>query len=53
VESLKLEDLGYVMQGAIPQPQTTPNLPWGSNAMWNGVGLDETSKNFLNIQNRQ
>ena len=53
VESLTLDQLGYVMQGAVPQPQTSTTLPWGDNSKFNGVGLDETSPNFLNMQTWQ
>ena len=50
VESLTLDQLGYVVQNAIAQPQTSTTLPWGNNALFNGVGLDETSPNFQKIQ---
>ena len=50
LESLSLENLGYVISNGIPQPQTTAALPWGSNAMWTGVGLDEHSDNYKKIQ---
>ena len=47
VESLTLQDLGYVVsQAGVPQPQTSVALPWGSNALFTGVGLDETSPNY-------
>jgi prepilin-type processing-associated H-X9-DG protein len=56
-ESLTLEDLGYVVQNGVAQPQpgdaggTFPDnplkaLPWGDNRLWTSVGLDETSPNF-------
>lgn len=61
VESQTLEELGYVVQNGVAQPQppdlstTIPAnhpfqaLPWGSNRLWTGVGLDETSPNFTKI----
>ena len=60
-ESLTLEDLGYDLDtSGVPQPQpgnlstTFPAnplsaLPWGTNRLWTGVGLDETSPNYGNI----
>jgi prepilin-type processing-associated H-X9-DG protein len=54
VESHTLEELGYVVQNGVAQPQTSPTLttasPWGSNAFWNGVGYDETSPNYSKVQ---
>ncbi len=46
VESQTLDALGYVLVDGVPQLQTTfappfPNL--GSNALWNGRGIDEFS----------
>ena len=60
-EGLTLEDLGYVLNSeGIPQPQpadlspTFPanplnGLPWGTNRLWNGAGLDETSPYYSRI----
>jgi prepilin-type processing-associated H-X9-DG protein/prepilin-type N-terminal cleavage/methylation domain-containing protein len=62
VESLTLEDLGYqVSADGIAQPQPADlgtvfpanplaALPWGTNRLWNGHGLDETSPNFNKVQ---
>ena len=41
--------------GPYPQPTSftgsfNRNNSWGSNAMWNGVGLDESSDNFNKIR---
>ncbi len=60
VESLTLEDLGYVVVDGVAQPQpadlgtTSPanplnSLPWGTNRLWTGAGLDETSPNFNRV----
>ncbi len=46
VESLTLEDLGYVMKNNVAQPQTVTTLPWGDNKLWTGKGRDETSLYF-------
>ncbi|MEI8372870.1 MAG: DUF1559 domain-containing protein [Planctomycetota bacterium] len=54
VESLTLEDLGYVVVNGVAQPQDTsitfPANPkalfWGNNRLWTGTGFDETSPNF-------
>ncbi len=60
-ESLTLEDLGYNLDASgVPQPQPAnlatsfpgnplSALPWGTNRLWTGVGLDETSPNYGNI----
>ncbi len=45
IESLTLEDLGYVVVDNVAQPQTRA-LPWGDNRLWTGWGLDETSPSF-------
>lgn len=53
VERLTLEQMGYVVSNGIAQDQpvsgSTATYPWGSNALWTGVGLDETSPNFSNV----
>ncbi|MBX9788824.1 MAG: DUF1559 domain-containing protein [Pirellulales bacterium] len=46
VESLTLEELGYVVVNGVAQPQTTGTLPFGNNRLWTGTGRDETSPNF-------
>jgi prepilin-type processing-associated H-X9-DG protein len=46
VDSLTLEDLGYVVQNNVAQPQTVTTLPWGDNKLWTGKGRDETSAYF-------
>jgi prepilin-type processing-associated H-X9-DG protein/prepilin-type N-terminal cleavage/methylation domain-containing protein len=60
-EGLTLADLGYVLDSSgVPQPQpgnsssTFPAnplnaLPWGTNRLWTGVGLDESSPNYTKI----
>ncbi len=45
IESQSLEDLGYVVVDNVAQPQTGA-LPWGTNRLWSGRGLDETSPSF-------
>ncbi len=48
-ESYTLEDLGYVVQNGIAQPQPNTKLPWGNNGLWTGQGLDETSPTFSKL----
>ena len=44
LDSLTLEALGYVLVNGIPQLQTRFTTPFpGSNALWNGRGVDEFS----------
>jgi prepilin-type processing-associated H-X9-DG protein/prepilin-type N-terminal cleavage/methylation domain-containing protein len=46
VESLTLEELGYVVVAGVAQPQPGASLPWGDNRLWTGTGRDETSLYF-------
>jgi prepilin-type processing-associated H-X9-DG protein len=60
-ESLTLADLGYVLDASgVAQPQLAnlsasfPSnplsaLPWGTNRLWTGTGLDETSVNYSKV----